>query len=102
MSAEPYEWLNTYVLIGYASERGTAWHYRQEFQGDEPNHYDGPIPVEDVERRLFDWEARDYPLYIMTDDGYREVEGRKAIVTSDTEEVLGVFKSGYTSHQYKE
>ena len=49
--------LNTNTLIGNTDARGTAWHYRAEHQGEESNHYPGPIPVADVERRLFHWEA---------------------------------------------
>ena len=49
--------LNTNTLIGNTDARGTAWHYRAEEQGEESNHYPGPIPVADVERRLFHWEA---------------------------------------------
>jgi phage/plasmid-like protein (TIGR03299 family) len=102
MSRETSEWLNQYVLIGYAAERGTAWHYRPESQGDEPNHYDGPVPYEDVVRRLFDWTAESREIYTLTDRGYVAIPDRQAIVTSDTEDVLGVFKSGYTPHQYQE
>lgn len=102
MSRETSEWLNNNVLIGFTERRGHAWHYRLEDQGAEPNHYDGPIPYEDVVRRLFHWTADCQPMYQLTDAGYVEVEGRQLIVTSDTEEVLGVFKSGYTPHQYQE
>ena len=44
-------------LIGNTDQRGHAWHYRAGLQGDQPNHYPGPIPVDDVRRRLFDWTA---------------------------------------------
>ncbi len=107
MSAETYEWLNTQTLIGFTEKRGTAWHYRQDAQGDESNHYDGAIPLEDVLRRLFDFEVIEQPLYIRAADlstpgGYEQIAGRKAMVTSDTNEVLGIFKDGYQGHSYKE
>lgn len=102
MSRETSEWLNTRTLIGFTDERGNAWHYRIEYQGDESNHYPGAIPVEDVLRRLFNFTADDHPLYIQVNGGYVEVPGRKAIVTSDSHDVLGVFKSGYQGHQYHE
>lgn len=54
MSGETLHDLNTNLLIGHTSQRGTAWHYRAEEQGDESNHYANAIPVEDVQRRLFD------------------------------------------------
>ena len=52
MSEETVHDLNSSTLIGNTDARGTAWHYRAEHQGDEPNHYPGPIPVADVQRRL--------------------------------------------------
>lgn len=100
------EWLNTYTLIGFTEKRGNAWHYRAADQGDEPNHYVGPVPVEDVRRRLLGWEAQEVPLYVPNDTHafptFVPVEGRKAIIRSDTRGVLGVFKDGYAPHQYDE
>ena len=57
MSKETLQHLNISTLIGNTDARGHAWHYRAEEQGEETNHYPGPIPVGDVERRLFDWQA---------------------------------------------
>src|SRR4051794_18540090 len=57
MSKETLQHLNTNTLIGNTDHRGTAWHYRAEEQGEKSNHYPGPIPVDDVQRRLFDWQA---------------------------------------------
>jgi len=102
MSRETSEWLNRMILVGFTDKRGNAWHYRDEDQGDESNHYPGAIPVDDVLRRLFNFEVREQELYILTDHGYTEVPGRKAMVTSDDEFVLGVFKAGYRGHQYQE
>ena len=67
MSQETPEWLNTNTLIGFTEKRGHAWHYRAEVQGDQSNHYPGAVPIEDVRRRLFPWEA---------------VEGTVAVVAS--------------------
>lgn len=50
MSRETIHHLNTQVLVGFTDQRGTAWHYRRDEQGDEPNHYPAAIPVEDVRR----------------------------------------------------
>jgi phage/plasmid-like protein (TIGR03299 family) len=103
MSRESMEWLNTMTLIGFTEKRGNAWHYKQALQGVESNHYIGAIPLEDVTRRLFNFTVDDTPLYIKLKDGsYSEVPGRKAMATSDTSEVLGVFKEGYQGHQYNE
>jgi phage/plasmid-like protein (TIGR03299 family) len=57
MSKETLTWLNSNTLIGDTDIRGTAWHHRAEMQGDQSNHYPGPIPVEDVIERLFNWKA---------------------------------------------
>jgi len=107
MSSESYETLNTLTLIGFTEKRGhNAWHYRADLQGDEPNHYIGAIPVEDVRRRLFDWRAESAPVLVpVTDDHgnvirYTEVPNKQAIVRSDTREVLEIFSSAYTIHQY--
>lgn len=102
MSRETSEWLNRNVLIGMTDKRGNAWHYKQSAQGDEPNHYAGAIPVEDVRRRLFNWQALEMPMYVASPTGMVEVPNRKAIVRSDTYAVLGVPSSKYVPHQYDE
>lgn len=102
MSQETSEWLNTMILVGFTEKRGFAWHYRTELQGTESNHYPGAIPEEDVVRRLFGFQVEGRPVYILTDKGYVEIPDRQAMVTTDTEETLGIFKSGYTGHSYRE
>jgi len=100
---ETSEWLNTYTLIGNTLTRGNAWHYRESVQGSEPNHYPGFIPVDDVTRRLFDWEAIESEIFLLDSDGNPvAIPNRKAIVRDDSGEVLGIFKDGYTGHSYKE
>lgn len=103
MSAETSRWLNNNVLIGLAEKRGNAWHYKASDQGAEPNHYEGAIPIEDVRRRLFFWNALEVPMFITDPNsatGMREVPNRKAIVRDDTYEVLGVPSSRYVPHQF--
>lgn len=117
MSRETIAHLNTQTLIGFTAKRGNAWHYRAEEQGAESNHYTEAVPVEDVRRRLFAWDALARPLFVslpadidtmsgIGDDGmpYRseEVPGRKAIVRSDSGAVLGIHSDGYAIHQYDE
>lgn len=106
MTRETLATLNTNTLIGYTSKRGNAWHYKAEEQGAEPNHYTGAIPVEDVRRRLFDWKGLEGTIEssVLMSDGviHAVAPDRKAIVRSDTHEILGVFKSGYQIHQYDE
>ncbi|KAE8765559.1 DUF932 domain-containing protein [Georgenia thermotolerans] len=119
MSLETLQTLNTQTLIGNTAHRGTAWHYRAELQGDEPNHYPGPIPVEDVARRLFGWHAESRAIAVerpadartMTHESpkgepmrWMVVPGRQAIVRSDRRDghVLGVFTDAYVPHPYTE
>jgi phage/plasmid-like protein (TIGR03299 family) len=126
MSRETLTHLNTNVLVGFTAKRGLAWHYKADEQGSEPNHYPGAIPVEDVRRRLLNWQAVEAALYAQTGDladinpidmlamnsqaemakyvlgklGMRHQPDRKAISRSDDESVMGVFKDGYQPHQY--
>lgn len=103
MSKETAKWLNTQTLIGFTDKRGTAWHYRAEEQGDEANHYPGAIPVEDVRRRLFNWEAQERPVYVADEQGIPVLDpDKKAIVRSDNNYVMGYFRPGYQPHQYDE
>lgn len=112
MSSETTTWLNENTLIGFTDQRGHAWHWRR----DADNHYPGPVPVADVERRLFDWEAVALPMYVPSHTGaltaldttsgdvvsLAEVPGRQVIAHSVTGAVFGVFKDGYEPHQYRE
>lgn len=102
MSKETIEFLAANTLIGYTDKRGHAWHWREG--GD--NHYPGPIPVEDVRSRLFNWTALEGEITAtaLTPDGVLTVKpaDRKAIMRSDTGDILGIFKSGYQVHQYDE
>lgn len=115
MSNETLEHLNTNILIGNTDHRGTAWHYRAELQGPEANHYAGPIPVEDVQRRLFHWQAVsrpvavDVPADLETMDHLNEYDvpakwvtlaDKQAICRSDNDHVMGIFSSAYDMHQY--
>ncbi|MFC9995703.1 DUF932 domain-containing protein [Nocardia sp. NPDC127526] len=115
MSKETMTWLNNNTLIGMTAKRGKAWHYRKDEQGSEPNHYEGFVPVAEVERRLFNWDAKSAPLRFdipgtmddftsIDDDGnlVRSVtdETRQVIYHGGTGEPFGVFKQGYVIHQY--
>ena len=118
MSRESLTWLNTNTLIGFTDKRGTAWHWRAEQQGEQSNHYPGPIPVEDVQDRLFHWQAESRRLAVevpaqVVDATHWEsglpmrwavLEDKQAISRSDDTEgaVLGIFGTGYTRHQYTE
>ncbi|MBW3609652.1 MAG: DUF945 domain-containing protein [Actinobacteria bacterium] len=115
MSQETASWLNTMTLIGFTDRRGRAWHYRAERQGGEPNHYPGAIPVEDVRRRLFAWTVLEGDVsstaMLLCNDGVGTLTvsdpDRKAMLRppgglgdEDPGAILGIFKSGYTPHDY--
>ena len=134
MSQETMEWLNNNTLIGCTDMRTAngqpshAWHYMECWQGDEPNHYAGPIPVADLKRRLFNWEpikcqaAALVPLpedkldmvnvFDRNGNPLKDKHGnivtvsysnnRVQIVRSDNFLDLGAFKDGYEPHGYNE
>ena len=117
MSRETLEHLNTHTLIGNTDHRGTAWHYRADLQGTEPNHYSGPIPVEDVRHRLFTWQAVsrrigvELPADITTvthldSNGtpmrWAQIADKQAICRDDNHHVMGIFAPSYAMHQYDE
>jgi phage/plasmid-like protein (TIGR03299 family) len=117
MSKETLQHLNTMTLRGYRADWGPAWHYRPELQGREDNHYDGPVPVADVVRRLFNFRLEVRPVGVLVPASLEtattvspngeplawvEQPDRRAITRNDTHAVLGMFKDGYKIHQYEE
>jgi phage/plasmid-like protein (TIGR03299 family) len=105
MSQESSLWLNTNTLIGFTDKRGNAWHYRQSDQGTEPNHYPMEIPVEDIKRRLFDWE----PATGTSESTWTDADGKTRTSTWDkritlihphTGFRLGEFTDGFQPHSY--
>jgi phage/plasmid-like protein (TIGR03299 family) len=101
VTIETLEWLNKQVLVGYGKR---PWHYNEAIQASmgESNLYDGPIPKEDVIRRLFDWELEERPVYVGSDKGPQVVPSRTAIVRSDTGDVFGIFTTKYKIHRYED
>jgi phage/plasmid-like protein (TIGR03299 family) len=108
---------NQNQLYGFVAQRGKAAYYSERFQGDQSNHYDGAIPIEDIKSRLFNWQAVsrrvavELPATAKTmdhigDDGHMlrwtVQDDRQAIVRSDTFGVMELFKKGYAPHQYAE
>jgi len=116
MSKESISWLNTNTLIGCTDKRGTAWHWRAQEQGGQSNHYPGAIHVEDVQDRLFGWQAESRRLAVelpaaVVDATHWEgglprrwavLADRQAICRSDDDTLMGIFGPGYTRHQYRE
>lgn len=112
MSQETIAALNTQTLIGFTAKRGNAWHYRAEEQGTESNHYVDEVPLEDVRRRLFGWDAVEGSLVatalVVDEQGIPSgtltngAPEHKAIMRSDTGLVLGIHSTKYQIHDYKE
>ena len=106
MSVETMEWLNQNILVGFEDKRGKAWHYKASAQGAEPNHYAGAVPIEDIMRRIFNFQLVEGQITAtaMGPDGVIVTHDpdRKAIMHSGTGDILGVFKGGYQIHQYEE
>ena len=100
MSRETLKWLNTQVLVGFTDQNGMPWHYRKSDQGEEPNVYPGPIPKEDVLRRIFDWTAEERQVFVDSPAGPVPVEHLHAIVHGRTGDVFNVVKKSYVIHQY--
>ena len=105
MSAETMDWLVNNLRIGYTDERGPAWWAAgNEYMAD-GSHFSGPVPEEEV-RRLLDVPLVEAKLFAQYTDaaGERQVvtdPERKVILTPDTGDILGIFKSGYRVHGYQ-
>jgi phage/plasmid-like protein (TIGR03299 family) len=95
------------VIIGHADERA---HYGTD-------SYSGAIPQEDVIDKLFSWSAVSAPISATVAGDFSNfttideegtplksvlLDSHKAIMTSDTNELLGIFKKGYKIHQYRD
>lgn len=105
MSAETNNWLNSNILVGNTEQGYRPWWYNQTLDtlNDESVLYPSFVPVDDVLRRLFNFEVVESPLFVEAPNGEMiSVEGRKAMVCSDNNAVLGVFSDGYKGHQYPE
>ncbi len=103
------------VLVGFADKRRNPWWFNESYQNDdESNVYPGAIPLEDVRRRLFYWEAieaqsfavyRDESGLVTVPDPTRRQIVRPAELAGDGSiafpaTVLGVHSDGYKIHQY--
>lgn len=66
MPRETLHWLNTNTGC-FTGKRGHAWHWRAEEQDGRSNHYPGPMPITDVQDRLFGWTAVSRRLAVEVD-----------------------------------
>lgn len=95
MSTETMEWLRSNILVGNTSKGILPWWSED---GKEDTLYAGPVPKEEVERRLLDWEVEESYMY---DADMRLVEGWKMLRASDTKDLLYVQRESYPVHDYK-
>lgn len=104
MTQETMSDLRKNILFGMCAERNRkAWHYDPNDADSVANHIDGPLTRELIEDRLFNFTIDEQPIYFLDQESgvFQLIEGRKAMVTSDTQETLGVFKAGYQGHDYR-
>lgn len=97
MSNETNEWLDNNVLVGFTDKRGNAWHWREGTD----NHYPDAIPVEEVKRRLFDWE----PVKIETVYTHGDIispTGEFIYVNSKTSRKIAATTETHQAHPYSE
>jgi phage/plasmid-like protein (TIGR03299 family) len=121
MSKETLSWLRSNIRIGYTDERGPAWWAASNGEHlADGSHFPGAVPEVEV-RRILDVpfvSAKLFGQYEVSEEQAASWEGeylgltagrhvvedpeRKLIVTPDTGDVLGVFKSGYQIHGYQQ
>lgn len=121
MSAETSEWLHNNVLVGRTDKYGSAWWNRTGQTTDgQANHFDGFIDVDEVDRRLFSWEATYEPIYrrvvtptevtnpltgeVVTIDhvSYVEHTDHKMVVHGDNGTVFNIVSPRHGIHQYRQ
>lgn len=117
MSKESQEWLENNIRIGYTAKRGNAWWHKSGVTADgSPNHFEGPVPINVAADLLDTARVERVPVYYavptsvddatgLDDDGnpikfIRSHADRYGILRSSTLDDHGVFKDGYTPHQF--
>lgn len=122
MTQETMSDLQRNTLIGMVSERGPAWHKRDDLLRNadgtlaEDNHYDGFIPVEDVRRRLFGWMPQTLVVAYLKPCDVNEADvirkdgvpckvietqaDRVGVLRDDNDYDMGIFKSGVQHPPY--
>jgi phage/plasmid-like protein (TIGR03299 family) len=106
MSKETMEWLRSNIRVGYVGSDGPAWWAASGEYMTDGSHFDGPVPVEEVERLLSVEfvEGTVFSTYTDADGNKQSVQDktRKTIITPDNGAILGIFKQGYQVHGYKQ
>jgi len=115
MTQETMRDLQVNTLIGMTAQRGNAWHRRDDLRKNEDgtymecNHYEGFIPVADVQRRLFNWLPQSLEVAYLKPCEVDEADfitaqgvavkviesqaARRGVLRDDTGYDLGIFKT---------
>lgn len=110
MSANSLDWLRNNVLAGFAEKRGAAWHANNGTNTVDDNgeltHYSGAIPIDDILRRLFNFQILEAPIeytaVIKGKETHLESTTDKVIYRDDNGDLLGKFKNSFEIHPYNE
>ena len=101
-SRDYLQWLNSQILVGFTDVR-KPWWYEAKLQGDEPTIYSGAVPLGDVRRRIFDWEAVRCSVKVDLPGRPNTVVPEKyAIVHNKTGHIFKFASKNYVIHQYQE
>lgn len=113
MSQYSIEYLQNNVMVDI-TRHGKPWH-GYDLPDDFENFFQGPIPIEAVQNKLFPWEPIGLDLKMVVPDGTNlsdDVAARlvdegfiipdfKVWVRDDTYEIMGIHSDGYVGHSYK-
>jgi phage/plasmid-like protein (TIGR03299 family) len=121
VSKESPKWLHENVLRGMTDKFGVAWWLEEKWDPTPSCHYEGAIPFEDVQVRLFNWQPVKIEVVgvlpaefaagvgeVLVDEAFNPVrivrseQKRIWVVRSDNGRDLGAFKDGYEPHGYQQ
>src|ERR1039458_8290329 len=97
MSQETYGWLAKYVLAGFVQDREPWWYRLAVQEGHTPQTFDGPVPIEAVEKLLCSWQPTVSKLY---DEDMKEVLTHKLLRASDDKSQLGLVGADAATHTF--
>jgi phage/plasmid-like protein (TIGR03299 family) len=101
--------LRKFILFGNCEKKRNegkldkAWHFDPNDPNSVANHIEGPLTRELIKERLFNFTIDEEQIFRFNraDGTFQVIEGRKAMVTSDTHETVGIFKAGYKGHDFE-
>lgn len=91
----------SHVLVGFGSDE-KADYWRPSIT-TLVERYEGEVPLDDVLKKLFDWDAVKCPVEVVMPSGRRvPIADRHAIVHSKTDKVFKFATDSYVIHQFHE